>query len=118
MTTFPEATKVVAGTHHTMKPPIVYRTELYPGGVERRLKRDKPTSTPSGVWATRNGPLGVWATRNGPAPLAYMYTCPITKHYVVATQGDTRLVGERHFVCYQSFKQRDAAVMYVLSIGG
>lgn len=95
-------------TPYAMRPPILWRTELYPGGAERRLKRTAPNRTPSGVWKTRSGPV----------PVAYVYICPITKHHVVATRSDTRLVGERYFVCYQSFQQRDAAVMYALLLGG
>lgn len=70
-----------------LTPPIVYRTELFPGGAARRLKRKHADLCPTGVFKAKEA-------------LAYMYTCPITKHYVVAARGDTRKCADgRHYVC-------------------
>lgn len=87
------------GSVYTMIPPIVWRTELFPGGAYRRVKRRSANTCPVGVFKAKDA-------------LAYMYTCPVTGHYVVAARGDTRKIGSRHFVCYQSFPERAAAVMY------
>ena len=89
---------------YTMIPPIVWRTELFPGGAYRRVKRRSARVTPTGVF-------------RAPDALANMYTCPITEHYVVAARGDTRKIGSRHYVCYQTFPERAAAVMYAQLCG-
>lgn len=90
----------------SLDPPIAWRTELFPGGAQRRLKRQRAHALPSGVFKDKEA-------------LAYMYICPITRHYVVAARGDTRKGSDgRHYVCYQTFPQRAAAVMYAQMCGG
>lgn len=92
------------GNTSPLQPAILYRTELFPGGVARRVKRKSANTCPVGVFRT-------------PAVLAFMYTCPVTGHYVVAARGDTRKIGSRHYVCYQTFPERAAAVMYAQLCG-
>ena len=90
----------------SLNPPIAWRTELFPGGAHRRLKRKNAQVHPTGVFKAKEA-------------LAYMYVCPVTKHYVVAARGDTRKCADgRHYVCYQTFPQRAAAVMYAQLCGG
>ena len=94
------------GNTRPLQPAIKWRTELFPGGATRRLKRTNGNICPTGVFRTKE-------------VLAFMYTCPVTKHYVVAARGDTREGSDgRHYVCYQTFPQRAAAVMYAQLCGG
>lgn len=96
---------MIEGDASPLKPPIMLRTELFPGGVVRQRRRGMPGRLPAGAYHGFHHAV------------AYMYLCPITKNYVVAAQADVGGVNQR-IVCYQTFRDREAAIMYAMMCGG
>lgn len=75
--------------------------------LEKRIKR---------LW--RMAPAAPNSQGAATGAMAFLFRCPYTRHMIAATMADRRKVHGFQYVCYHTFPQTDAAIMYALSVGG